>query len=90
MQKRKIPQRKCIVTNEMKTKKELIRIVLNKEGKVFVDPAGKENGRGAYLSLDSNVIEKAKQTNALGRQLKTEIDPAIYDELLQLVEGSKQ
>ena len=47
--KRKIPQRKCIVTNELKPKKEMIRIVRNKEGEVFIDPTGKQNGRGAYI-----------------------------------------
>lgn len=29
--------------------KELIRVVRNKEGQVFVDATGKMNGRGAYL-----------------------------------------
>lgn len=48
--KKKIPERKCVITNEMKPKKELIRIVRNKEGEVFVDVTGKKNGRGAYLS----------------------------------------
>ena len=46
---KKIPLRKCLATNEQLPKKELIRVVRNKEGQVFVDPTGKMNGRGAYL-----------------------------------------
>ena len=46
---RKIPLRKCLATNEQLPKKELIRVVRNKEGQVFVDATGKMNGRGAYL-----------------------------------------
>jgi len=41
--KRKIPLRKCVVLNEMKPKEEMIRVVRNKEGEVFVDPSGKKN-----------------------------------------------
>ncbi|HLS07825.1 RNase P modulator RnpM [Lentibacillus sp.] len=85
--KRKIPQRKCVVTNEMKPKKELIRIVRNKEGEVFVDPTGKKNGRGAYVSNDLAVIEKAEKTGVLGQQLNAEIEPSIYEELKQFVKG---
>ncbi|SFA77002.1 hypothetical protein SAMN04488072_101493 [Lentibacillus halodurans] len=85
--KRKIPQRKCVVTNEMKPKKELIRIVRNKEGEVFVDPTGKKNGRGAYLSNDIAVIEKAEKTGILNRQLDAEIGPSVYEELKRFVEG---
>ncbi|SES76219.1 hypothetical protein SAMN05216389_10281 [Oceanobacillus limi] len=87
VQKRKIPERKCVVTNEMKPKKELIRVVRNKEGEVFVDPTGKKNGRGAYLSKDLEVIEKAKKSGTLNRQLNTEIDSTIYDELRELILG---
>jgi len=47
MQKRKIPMRKCVVSGEMKPKKEMVRIVRNKEGEVSIDPTGKKNGRGA-------------------------------------------
>lgn len=89
-QKRKIPERKCIVTNEMKPKKELIRIVRNKDGEVFVDETGKKNGRGAYLSKDLSVIEKAEKTNALNRQLNTQVDTSIFDELKQLISGKDQ
>lgn len=89
VRKRKIPQRKCIVTNEMKPKKELIRIVRNKEGEVFVDPSGKKNGRGAYLSSDLKVIEQAEQTKILNRQLNANIDPSLYEELKKLVDGNQ-
>lgn len=84
---KKVPQRKCVVTNEMKPKKEMIRVVRNKEGDVFIDPTGKKNGRGAYLSNDSAVIEKAEKTGVLNRQLETNVDPTIYEELKKLVEG---
>lgn len=83
--KRKIPLRKCIVTKEMKPKDELIRIVRNKEGAVFVDPSGKLNGRGAYLTRNLAIIEKAEKSQVLNEQFKTKIDPSLFDELKQVV-----
>lgn len=82
--KRKIPQRKCVVTNELKPKKEMIRIVRNKEGEVFVDPTGKQNGRGAYLTIDKEVIQKAEEERVLEKVFKVQIDPEIYEQLRQL------
>ena len=52
MKKRKIPTRRCILTNEMFPKKDLLRIVKNKEGEISVDPTGKKAGRGAYVVTD--------------------------------------
>ena len=46
MAERKIPLRKCIGCNEMKDKRELVRIVRNKEGEISVDLTGKKPGRG--------------------------------------------
>jgi hypothetical protein len=82
--KRKIPERKCVVTGEMKPKKDLIRVVRNKEGDVFVDPTGKKNGRGAYLTGTIEVIEQAEKTNALAQSLNTKIGPEIYEELKKI------
>ena len=50
---RKIPLRKSVVSNEIIDKRDLLRIVKNKEGHVFIDPTGKANGRGAYIKLDN-------------------------------------
>ena len=50
MSNRKVPLRKCIATQEMKSKRELVRIVRSKEGEVSIDLSGKKSGRGAYLS----------------------------------------
>lgn len=85
--KRKTPLRKCVVMNEMKPKEEMIRVVRNKEGEVFVDPSGKKNGRGAYLSKDIAVIEQAKEKRVLNQLFKVEIDPALYIELKQVISG---
>lgn len=86
VKQRKIPQRKCVVTDEMKPKKEMIRIVRNKEHEIFIDPSGKKNGRGAYLTIDQSVIDKAQQEKTLEKIFKTEIDDALYEELKQLAQ----
>lgn len=84
--RKKIPLRKCIASGEMKAKKELVRIVRSKEGEVSIDLTGKKAGRGAYLSLDKELILQAKKKNILANQLKVAIPEVVYDDLLQLVE----
>ena len=84
---RKVPLRKCILTNEMYPKKELLRIVVNKEGEVFVDPTGKKNGRGSYVVKDLEKVEAAREKKALERKLGMsgeELVP-IYDEIIRLI-----
>ena len=78
---KKVPLRKCVATGEQLPKKELIRIVKNKEGEVSVDPTGKKNGRGAYLKRSLDAIELAKKKQILNRVLDTEIPEEIYEEL---------
>ena len=46
---KRVVQRMCIGCCEKKEKKELIRIVLNKEGQINIDKTGKLEGRGAYI-----------------------------------------
>ena len=81
MNTRKIPMRTCVVTKEKLPKKELIRIVRNKEGEVFVDETGKLNGKGAYLKFTKEVIEEAKNKKILDRYLECEVNDNIYEEL---------
>ena len=78
---RKIPLRKCLATGEQLPKKEMIRVVRNKEGEVFVDPTGKMNGRGAYLKRSKAAFETAKKKKVLARALQVEIPEQIFEEL---------
>lgn len=87
---KKIPLRKCVVTGEMRHKKELIRIVRSKEGVVSVDLTGKKSGRGAYLSLDKETVLTAKKKNVLANHLQVPVNDSIYEELLQLIEEGNQ
>ena len=82
MKVRKIPMRTCVVSHEKCEKKDLLRIVRNNEGEVFVDDTLRANGRGAYLKKDKDVIEKARKTKVLERHLEVKIDDSIYAELL--------
>lgn len=80
---KKVPFRKCVATGEQLPKKELIRVVKNKEGEVFVDPTGKKNGRGAYLKRSRSAVELAKKKNVLKRVLDIDIPDSIYEELME-------
>ncbi len=78
---RKLPLRKCIGCGMQKEKKQLIRIVRTPEGDMNIDPAGRANGRGAYICSQSDCLEKALKTHALERSLHSHIDPQIYADL---------
>ena len=80
---KKIPLRRCVATGEQLPKKELIRVVKNKEGDVFVDPTGKQNGRGGYLKKSEEAIALAKKKGVLNRTLGIEVPDEIYEELLK-------
>lgn len=82
---KKIPMRKCVVTNERYPKNELIRIVRTPEGLVTIDLKGKVNGRGAYVSKNIEVINLAEKKKVLDRELEIAVNKEIYDNLRQLV-----
>ena len=82
---KKIPMRSCVVSNESFPKKELLRIVRNKEGIVTVDTTGKANGKGAYIKKDLSVLALARKKNALGRALEIEITEEIYQEIERVI-----
>ena len=82
---KKKPMRSCVVTKEKLEKKDLLRIVRNKEGIVSLDISGKANGRGAYVKKDVTVILKAKQNKILDRVLETTIPDELYEEMLNIV-----
>ncbi len=81
MKPRKTPMRMCVGCREMKPKKELCRVVRNKEGQVSLDPIGKAPGRGAYVCKDIACLKKAQKTKALERALEQSIAQEVYDQL---------
>ena len=85
MKVKKIPMRMCTGCMEMKPKKELIRVVKNKEGELSIDLVGKKPGRGAYVCKDVACLEKSYKTKRLSRNLETAISEEIYDELRKAV-----
>jgi len=85
MKQKKIPMRMCVVTRERFEKRELIRVVRNKDGEVFVDESGKQNGKGCYLKKEIDVINKARDNKILDRVLEIDIPDSIYEKLVELV-----
>ena len=77
--------RTCVVTKEKCEKRDLVRIVKNKEGQVEIDLTGKKNGRGAYLKKDKEVFLKARNSKILDKVLEVDINEEIYEELNNLL-----
>ncbi len=97
MKQKKIPLRKCTGCNEMKPKKELIRIVRSSEVKnengevieqpqISLDTTGKKSGRGAYVCNNIECLQKAQKARRLERAFSCKIPEEVYT---QLEEGMK-
>lgn len=76
-----LPQRTCMGCNSKKDKKDLIRIVKNKEEVISIDKTGKANGRGAYICNELECLEKAIKSKRLEKVFETKISEEIYENL---------
>ena len=79
--------RKDIVTGEMMPKRQLIRVVKNKEGEVTLDPTGKKSGRGAYIAVDVEIAKRAKEEKTFEKAFHVKLDDSFYDELIQYTDN---
>jgi len=87
MKPRKIPLRKCTGCQEMKNKKDLIRVVRDDLGKFSLDFSGKKSGRGAYVCPNTECIEKAAKNRGFERSFKSSVPKEIYETLKNELEN---
>lgn len=73
--------RKCVGCQEMKSKKEMLRVIRTQEGEYLLDATGKKNGRGAYLCPSSDCLAKAIRQKGLERSFKQAIPQDVYEML---------
>ena len=81
MSTKKIPLRQCIGCGEMKSKKEMIRVLKTAEDEIVLDATGRKNGRGAYLCPSMDCFKKAVKNKGLERSFKTAIPKEVYQTL---------
>ena len=75
------PQRTCMGCNEKKEKKDLIRIVKNKNNEISIDRTGKLDGRGAYICDDIKCLEIVIKAKRLEKVFEYKISDEIYENL---------
>ncbi len=81
MKPKKIPFRMCVGCQDMKSKKELLRVVRTPEGDIVLDPTGKKAGRGAYMCRSEECLTKAFKEKRLEKALKHPIGEEVYNAL---------
>lgn len=78
---KKIPLRQCIGCGEMKAKNKMLRVLKPTEGDICLDATGKKNGRGAYLCIQKECLQKAHKSKGLERSFKMNIPEEVYNTL---------
>ena len=86
---KKVPMRQCLGCREMKSKKELIRVVKSPEGEVSLDFKGKKSGRGAYVCPSQECLNRVIKTRALSRALGTQIPESNLIDIQNLINDQK-
>ncbi len=89
---KKVPLRKCTGCGEMKSKRELIRVVKSPEKKdengnvtapseISLDLTGKKSGRGAYVCKSLECFQKARKARRFERSLSCKIPEEVYEQM---------
>ena len=76
---RKIPMRKCVGCGEMKSKRDMIRVLKTVDDEFVLDTTGKKNGRGAYLCFSKECFDRAVKGKGLERSFKQPIPKEVYE-----------
>ena len=83
---KKIPMRKCVGCQKMKSKKEMIRVIRDTEGNLVLDATGKKNGRGAYICPTKECLQSAIKSHGLERSFGQIIPESVYEALKKEME----
>ncbi len=86
---KKLPVRTCIACRQEFLKKDLLRIVKDKEGNFFVDKTGKANGRGAYICGKSECAKKLQKAKLLDRVFSSTVPGEIYQTITEELLGKQ-
>ena len=73
--------RKCVGCEEMRNKKEMMRVLKTTDDEFVIDISGKQNGRGAYLCQSKECFTKAVKNKGLERSFKQSIPKDVYEKL---------
>lgn len=84
---KKIPMRKCVGCQKMKSKKEMLRVLKTSENEFVLDATGRKNGRGAYLCFSKECLDEAIKNKGLERSFKQAIPKEVYENLTKELEG---
>ena len=87
MSMKKVPLRQCIGCGEMKSKKEMIRVIKTADEEILLDATGRKNGRGAYLCPSMECMKKAVKSKGLESSFKMAIPKEVYDALEKEMEA---
>lgn len=75
--------RQCVGCAEMKSKKDLLRVIKTPEEEIVLDATGRKNGRGAYICASMECLKNAQKRKGLERSLKVAIPEEVYASLEQ-------
>ena len=87
---KKVHMRKCVGCGEMKSKKEMMRVLKTAENEIVLDTTGRKNGRGAYLCFSKECLQDAEKNRGLERSLKMAIPKEVYESLEREFENIEQ
>lgn len=69
----------CIACRGAYEKKQMLRIVKDKDSNISLDFSGKKAGRGAYICDSAQCIDKCVKNKLLNRNFGQEISVEVYD-----------
>lgn len=78
---KKVPMRQCTGCREMRSKRDMIRVIKTEENEICIDATGRKNGRGAYICPNMDCLKQAMKNRGLERSLKTAIPETVYQQL---------
>ena len=74
---KKVPLRQCVGCGQMKSKKEMMRVIKTAEGDIVLDVTGRKNGRGAYLCKQEECLKMAMKNKGLERSFKRSMTKTV-------------
>ena len=89
MSNKKIPLRMGIACRELKEKRDMLRVVKNGEGKIFIDFSSKASGRGAYICNNPDCIKKLAKQKLLNKVFSCAVGAEVYAQIEEEYFGAK-